>query len=189
MLQELFSAVDINPKICFIFTTAYDCYTHEAFEVYAVDYLVKPFDLDRIRRTVERIQELKADREQSCLTERPPSLPDRDHPKLKIQSNDRCSFVNIHDIILITREDRRTMIYATGGFIVHTYESLQELEGRLKNYHFFRCHKGFIINPEMVVEILPWGSKTYSVKLANTSVTALMTLEKLKEFQEKYCVI
>ena len=41
----------------------------------------------------------------------------------------------------------------------------------------------------MVVEILPWGSKTYSVKLAHTNVTALMTLEKVKEFQEKYCII
>jgi len=105
-----------------------------------------------------------------------------DEPKVKIQSNRRYSFVNIHDIILITRECRQTKIYVTGGPVIPTYESLSELDKRLKDYNFFRCHKGFIINSGMVIEIIPWGSKTYLVKLANINVTALMTLNKVKEF-------
>ncbi|SFR09734.1 LytR/AlgR family response regulator transcription factor [Desulfoscipio geothermicus] len=45
---------DINPQTILIFATAYDNHTHEAFEVYAYDYLVKPFKLDRIKKTMER---------------------------------------------------------------------------------------------------------------------------------------
>ncbi|VBB05129.1 Hypothetical protein LUCI_0336 [Lucifera butyrica] len=71
---------------------------------------------------------------------------------------------------------------------VQTYEPLQKLEDRLKEHNFFRCHKGFIINPDMVVEIIPWGNKTYLVKLANTKETALMTWDHVKEFQKRYCV-
>ena len=54
--------------------------------------------------------------------------------------------------------------------------------------NFFRCHKGYIINTDMVTEILPWGHKTYVAQLAKTKETALMTLEKAKEFRQKYCL-
>ena len=63
--REIF---DINPKIFFIFATAYNCYTQEAVEVYAFDYLVKPFNLERIRWTIKRIQALKANNKQSHCT-------------------------------------------------------------------------------------------------------------------------
>jgi two-component system LytT family response regulator len=110
------------------------------------------------------------------------------NPKLKILSNHQYNFVDIQDIILITREGRRTIIYAIDDLVIPTYESLQKLEERL-GHCFFRCHKGFIINPEMVTKILPWGSKTYLIKLAYIDVTALMTLGKVKEFQKRYWVI
>ena len=47
---------DINPQTILIFATAFDDHTHEAFEVYAFDYLIKPFKLDRIKKTMERIK-------------------------------------------------------------------------------------------------------------------------------------
>ena len=182
--KEIF---DINPKIFIVFATAYDSYTHEAFEVYAFDYLVKPFKLERIRQTMERIKKLKADREKTGFLARPVSQFQNENLKLKIQSNDRCHFVNIQDIILITRIERKTVIY-TKQDTIKTYESLQQLAERLKNCNFFRCHKGYIINKDMVTEILPWGNKTYIAKLANTKETALMTLEKAKEFRKRFCV-
>jgi two-component system, LytTR family, response regulator len=123
------------------------------------------------------------------MMKQPISLPERGNPKLEILSNNRYCFVDIQDIILITRENRRTIIYVTGALVIPTYESLKKLEERLPDFHFFRCHKAFIINPEKVTEILPWGSKTYLVKLANINITALMTQEKVEEFQERYWVI
>lgn len=67
-------------------------------------------------------------------------------------------------------------------------ESLGKLEQRLDNGTFFRSHKGFIISVEMVTEFNSWGNKTYLVKLMNTEETALATMEKAKEFLQKYCI-
>ncbi len=179
---------DINPKIFIVFATAYDSYTHEAFEVYAFDYLVKPFKLERIRQTIERIKELKADREKTVLLAQSVARSKKENLKLlKIQSNDRSYYINVQDIILITRIERKTVIY-TKQDTIKTYEPLQKLAEWLKDSNFFRCHKGYIINTDMVMEILPWGHKTYVVNLANTKETALMTLEKAKEFGKRYCV-
>jgi two-component system LytT family response regulator len=182
--QEIF---DIDPKIFIIFATAFDRYTHEAFQVYAFDYLIKPFNLGRIQQTMERIRELHAGREQASFFDRSAVQSGKKIFKLIVQSNDRCNFINIHDVILITRIERKTVIYTLQGCI-KTYEPLQQLGERLKSDNFFRCHKGYIINTDMVTEISPWGHKTYLVKLANTKETALMTLQKAKEFREKYCL-
>jgi DNA-binding LytR/AlgR family response regulator len=183
--KEIF---DINPRIFLVFATGFTCYAHEAFEVYAFDYLVKPFNLDRIRRTIKRIYDLKQEREQVGLLKREGTSFKNENPKLKVSSNEKSTFINIQDVILVTRNDRKTTIYVTGNKTVQTYETLQKLEERLNKYHFFRCHKGFIINPDMVMELSPWGSKTYLVKLANTKETALMTLENAKEFHKRYCL-
>lgn len=107
--------------------------------------------------------------------------------KLAIQVNNNSIFINPLDIIFITRKDRKSFIYTTQGtYAIH--ESLEKLEHRLNSETFFRCHKGFIINVEMVIEFNPWGNKTHLVKLANTSETALVTLDKAKEFRQKYCI-
>lgn len=183
--KEIF---DINPNIFLVFATGFNCYAREAFEVYAFDYLTKPFDLERVRQTVKRIKELKAEKEQVGLLKREKPLPREENLKLKVLSNDKSTFINVSDIIFITRNERKTMIYATGEMVVQTYEPLQKFEECLKKHRFFRCHKGFIINPDMVMELSPWGNKTYLVKLANTKETALMTLEHAKEFQNRYCL-
>ncbi|EGO65791.1 LytR/AlgR family response regulator transcription factor [Acetonema longum] len=183
--KEIF---DINPKIFLIFATGYSCYTHEAFEVYAFDYLLKPFNLTRVRQTVERIKASQKEREQVGLSRSGGMLHCRKPLKLRVSSNEKTTFIDIQDIILITRYERKTIIHLTGDNVVQTYEPLQQLEERLREFHFFRCHKGFIVNSDMVMEILPWGNKTYLVKLANTKETALMTLEHSKEFQRRYCL-
>jgi DNA-binding LytR/AlgR family response regulator len=183
--KEIF---DINPNIFLIFATGFNCYAREAFEVYAFDYLVKPFDLERIRQTVKRIKELKTEREQVAVLKRERTLCREENLKLKVLSNDKSTFINVSDIIFITRNERKTMIHITGDMVVQTYEPLLKFEESLEKHRFFRCHKGFIINPDMVMELSPWGNKTYLVKLANTKETALMTLEHAKEFQNRYCL-
>lgn len=179
---------EINVNIFLVFATGYNCYTHKAFDVYAFDYLVKPFNLERIKHTIQRIKKLKTVKDGNDLLKLESPLDKGDHIKLKIVSNDKSTYINISDIVLITRCNRKTMIYEVGDIVLQTYESLQDLIEKLGRYHFFRCHKSFIINPKMVRELSPWGNKSYLVKLANTKETALMTLECAKEFQNRYCI-
>lgn len=180
---------DISPKIFIIFATAYDNYTHEAFQVYAFDYLIKPFDLERIKRTVNRIIELKTERDNPSTVKEIQPLPDNcQSQKIMILSNEKCNLINIKDVILITREEQKTVIYTNQGSVFSTYENLKQIDERCNSTKLFRCHKGYIINVDFVTEIVPWGKKTYLVKMANTKENALITLGKLKEFREKYCL-
>ena len=108
--------------------------------------------------------------------------------KLDVQISNNIIFINPQEIIFITRKERKTVIYITGGTNYATNDSLEKLEQRLSSGTFFRCHKGYIVNVEMVKEFNPWGNKTYLVKLMHTDETALITLEKAKQFRQNYCI-
>lgn len=182
--REIF---DINPKIFIVFATAYDNYTHEAFQVYSFDYLIKPFKLERIHYTMQRISELKTVREKVHFQQISVNTVEQKNLKLILHSNEKSTYINIQDIILITRYERKSVLFTMQGNFT-SYEPLQKLEERLKGCNFFRCHKGYIINTDMVIEVSPWGNKTYLIKMANTKETALMTLEKAKQFNKMFCL-
>jgi len=175
--------LDINPKTIIIFATAHDKYMSDAFELYAFDYLVKPFKLDRVNQTLERIRRLS-----SNLSEQPVKqigTPNKALEKLVIKNKDGISFINMDEIILIQREDRSTAIYTTNERYI-TSDGLTELEERLDRSTFFRSHKSYIINLLMIHKIFPYGRWTYVVKLKNTDKDALLTHDRYEELQKLF---
>jgi two-component system LytT family response regulator len=169
---------DINPKTIFIFATAHEEYMPEAFQVYAFDYLLKPFKLDRLRQTLERISRSEARRDE--FTPAGPRPSPRAPEKLIIRNKEGVSLVDAAAIILIQREDRSTAIYTADSRFT-TSESLSELEERLDGSLFFRSHKSYIINLDALCRICPYGRWTYIVKLKGTDKDALLTHEKYEE--------
>ncbi|MCX7747712.1 MAG: LytTR family DNA-binding domain-containing protein [Clostridia bacterium] len=158
-----------NPEVFIIFATAYSNYMYDAFNVYACDYLIKPFDIQRIYQTLSRIKEKKEKALESAMGQK---------QKINICSNGITYCINTEDIVMVTRIGRRTYIYTTKQ-IISTYTKLSEIEN-LIGKNFFRCHKGYIINKAMIKEILPYGKKTYLVKLNYINETSLMTVENYK---------
>lgn len=173
--------LDINPKTMIIFATAHEEYMPEAFELYAFDYLIKPFKVDRIKQTLTRIKDLY----------KPADFTEEKHPvrqvkaldKLVIRNKEGISFVDMNEIILIQREDRSTVIYTSGERFV-TSDSLSDIEEKLDTAQFFRSHKSYIINLSMIHKIFPYGRWTYIVKLKNTDRDALLTHDRFEELQE-----
>ncbi|KLU60234.1 transcriptional regulatory protein YpdB [Peptococcaceae bacterium CEB3] len=106
--------------------------------------------------------------------------------KLAVQIRRDFFFVAPEDILFVTRKQRKTLIITVQGFTYATADSLEKLEGRLNDERFFRCHKGYLVNAAMVKAFSPWGKKTFLVSFAHTEETALATLDKAKEFREKY---
>ncbi len=173
--------MDINPKTIIIFATAHEEYMSDAFEVYAFDYLVKPFKLERVNQTLERIKSLSTN-----LNEQPIKQlcnPNRVLEKLVVKNKDGINFINMSEIILIQREDRSTAIYTTDERYI-TSDSLSDLEERLDSSIFFRSHKSYIINLLMIQKIFPYGRWTYVLKLKNTDKDALLTHERYEELQK-----
>lgn len=173
--------MDINPKTFIVFATAHDEYMPDAFELYAFDYLIKPFKIERIYQTMERIKSI-GDRKEN-IDIKQIIKHDKGLDKLIVKSKEGISFLDMNDIVMIQRENRSTVIYTFNeGFT--TSESLSDLEDRLDKAKFFRSHKSYIINLSLVDKIYPYGRWTYIVKLKSTEKDALLTHEKYTELEK-----
>lgn len=178
---------DLNPKTKIIFATAHDQYMSEAFEVYAFDYLVKPFLVERVNRTLSRIHNGMATQPTSNL---PKEIPcqvqqEKETSRLLIKGKESASFVETEDIILIQREERNTVIYTTEESYM-TSAALSELEKRLPPSRFMRSHKSYIINVSKIKRIEPYGRWTYIVLFKGFQKDALITAEKYEELKRRY---
>ena len=175
--------VDIDPKAVIIFATAHEEYMLDAFEVYAFDYLIKPFKVERLNQTLKRIKDAnveKSEYTENKLQDLPKTLE-----KLIIRNKEGISLVDMADIILIQREDRSTVIYTLQDRF-STSEGLSDLEYKLNRNLFFRSHKSYIINLGAVSKIYPYGRWTYIVKLKGTEKDALLTREKYEEITKLF---
>lgn len=182
------SIQDINPNTIVIFATAFDGYMSDAFEVYAFDYLVKPFKVERVVQTLERIRD-----RQTCRLNGEPEAPkaisaDRKmiDGRLMLHHREGVSFVDLNDILLVQREDRSTVLYTVGDGRYITGDSLGEMEERLPKDAFFRCHKSYIVNLNHIRDITPYGRWTYVIRLDGTKHDALITHEKYDELEQMF---
>ncbi len=175
---------DRDPACILIFATAHEEYMGDAFEVYAFDYLVKPFKLERLDRTLARVKEI---RDKQRAAEMPkPAIVRNAAGRLMLKHRDGVSFLSMNDIVLIQREDRATVLYAAGGRRYVAGETLSETEARLDPDVFFRCHKSYIINLSRIRDISPYGRWTYIVRLDGTDHDALITYEKYEELERMF---
>lgn len=176
---------DIDPRIFIIFATAHEQYMKDAFSLYAFDYLVKPFEVQRALDTLSRIRSIA----QGGELLQPVALPAQPAgvmaQKIMLRHREGISFVDKSAVLLIQRENRATVIYTADGKH-QTSESLGSLEERLGGHPFFRCHKSYIINLDAITHVYPYGRWTYLVKLAGIQQDALMTNEKYAELEKMF---
>lgn len=171
----------LNPKLKVIFATAHSEYMANAFEIYAFDYLVKPFDVERINRTLRRIQEhtLEYDNTEIVIQS------EKHSDKLMIKGKEQITFVDKEDIIFIERKECMTVI-VTKDEIYKTSVSLSSLEEKLNSREFMRCHKSYIISLHRITKIEPYGRWTYIVKFKGINESALMTSKCYDEIKKMF---
>lgn len=173
--------VDINPKTNIIFATAHEEFMPDAFEIYAFDYLTKPFKIDRIYKTLRKIKNINSDIGETINK----SFNDEEKilDKLVIKNKDGTSFIDKEDIVIIQRENRNTVIYTITDRYVSS-EGLGHLEEKLEEKTFFRSHRSYIINIAKLNKIEPYGRWTYIVKFKDSDMDALITHEKYEELEK-----
>ena len=170
---------EIDPKVKIVFATAHSEYMANAFEIYAFDYLVKPFDLERIGKTLNRIKE---------TTPASPVADRADSPheeKLLIRGKEEINLIDIKDIIMIERIDGVSRIVTKDEKYL-TSQSLSSLEEKLDTSRFMRCHKSYIIRVDAIKKLEVYGRWTYTVHLKDTDETALMTNQKYDEIKQRF---
>ena len=164
------------PDTYIVFSTAHDEYMGEAFEMYAFDYILKPFPIERVRNTLDRLASM-------LDKEKPAESTGIKLDKLLIKNRDGMSFVDIDEIMLVFREGSRTKI-VTKRNSYFTGMNLNELETKLEGDAFMRTHKSYIVNLKYIEQILPYGRWTHVVKLRGLREDALITHEKLQTLEE-----
>lgn len=174
---------DIDPKVKLIFATAHAEYMPEAFEVYAFDYLIKPFKVERVNHTLDRIKDLYQIDQNTEIDKI--VRYEKGLEKLLVKGKESMSFVDIKDIILVQREDNSTVIYTHKDSFT-TSESLTEVEDKLDKDQFIRSHKSYIINISQITKISPYGRWTYIVRFKDLDKDALITQEKYEEIKRMF---
>ena len=176
---------DRAPLTIIIFATGHEQYMGDAFEVYAFDYLLKPFKVERALRTLELI-------EMRLNGSQPAELPRRNAPakpapeRLMLRHKEGVAFIDLDSILLIQREERMSVIYTEDGEKYITSDTLSELEERLPEENFFRSHKSYIVNIDHIISITPYGRWTYVVKLRGTQRDALITHERFEVLEKLF---
>ena len=160
-LAEALMRLRKPPKI--IFVTAYDDYAIKAFEINAVDYLLKPVMEDRLDKAVEK---LRTAMEQKASVEK--VIKDRylsqKAKRLPLWKDDRIHLINPADVVFLECNEGETSIYTAKGVFMTT-ESMNHYEEILSGYGFYRCHRSFMVRLEAISEIIPWFNNTYQVKV------------------------
>lgn len=136
-----------------IFATAHEKYAVDSYKYEACDYILKPFDEFRfsiaLNRAIGRIEE----KGYSLNLQRIP-----------VEVEDGIAYVEIKDILFITREDRVTII-TTKNRVFNTNKTIKEYENSLNEYGFIRSHKSFLVNLKHVDELIDWFNGAYKLKL------------------------
>lgn len=188
-------AVEAEPEPLpqIVFATAYDQYAVRAFDVNAVDYVLKPFDRDRIVQAVERAKARLAGG-----TAGPPSGVQADSPiesqleallrllkaphgaehahqpaKLVVQAQNRLLLVSQADICFAAIDEGVIRI------VTRTFEgqskcrTLEELQEQLDSVHFWRAHRGYVVNIDHIREVVPWFKSSYQLRMNDKAQTEI----------------
>lgn len=175
---------ELHPKIKIVFATAHSEYMANAFEIYAFDYLVKPFNMERVIRTLKKLKESLPKSEEADSVDAIVQS-DRFKDKLMIKSKDQIFFVDTSEIIMLERIDGVTRI-VTKDEVFQSSASLSDMEAKLDPKEFFRCHKSYIINLSCISRIEPYGRWTFTVALKGCSGNALMTAQNYESLKELF---
>ncbi|GAB3261019.1 LytTR family DNA-binding domain-containing protein [Larkinella harenae] len=161
---------DHQPTV--VFTTAYDQYALQAFEVNAIDYLLKPFDDIRfgqaLVRAIERLNGQNQPKMEALLTHllnSQPPPPTRDFlSRILIKEQGRMYFVDLKDVEYLDADGNYVTLHtATGRHIL--YDSLTKLESRLDPNQFVRIHRSHIVNLAYIQEVETHFNGDYIVRL------------------------
>ncbi len=154
------------PRVIFI--TAHDQYAIRAFEVAACDYLLKPFDAERLSRSIDRVRELiavgrggiLARQLEALLAEQAERWPER----LAIRSGERIDLIPVAWIDFIESANNYVILHCGARQYVMA-ETLTALAAKLDPKRFIRVHRGRIVSTSKIVAIHPMFSGTYELEL------------------------
>jgi len=158
-----------------VFVTAFDSYAVKAFEVSALDYLLKPYDRERFERSLERARQLvetpgQHGRQLADLVSKARN-EERYARRLLVPSDGRSFFIATRDVVRLESDGNTVFVHGRGGKY-GLRATLESLESRLDPDQFARVHRSHIVNIDEIAEIHPWFHGDYKLRLRDGSEVA-----------------
>lgn len=147
LLQEL----DYVPEV--IFVTAYDEFALKAFEVNALDYIVKPVEESRLESAINKVSTKIKKHKKEQVENMDALIPN--NQQVFVKDGDKCWFVELSNIMLFESEGNYVRVYFDDNKPM-ILKSLNNLEKRLDNKTFFRANRQFIVNLKSIAEVKNW---------------------------------
>jgi two-component system response regulator LytT len=160
-----------------VFVTAYDEHAIQAFEVNAVDYLLKPVDANRLEGAVQRARRRRSEgRPLNDHLERIVQLVEGrqgQRNQVAVKAGERFLLVQADEIIFASMADESINIVT--GQIAGTcnFRTLDELQARLDPATFWRVHRSHLVNINKIKEIVPWFSRNYILRMKDAKATEI----------------
>jgi two-component system, LytTR family, response regulator len=162
----------------FVFATAFDHYAVHAFEVNAMDYLLKPIAKSRLEKTIEKIRKVleaagtthqKLDRLVQMMEDRPALQ----RAKVMVKSAGRLFLVDSDDVIFATIEDGVISIVTKDLEGQSNLKTVEELQGMLDANTFWRVHRSYLVNINRIKEIVPWFKSSFQLRMDDRKQTEI----------------
>ena len=177
---------DVEAGAQIVFVTAFDQHAIEAFEVNAVDYLLKPVDPARLDTAVQRARRRIAAERQPGAADAPSLVPDQlekllqlvserqsRRERLAVKVGERLLLVQAEEIIHASLADETITIVTSQFTGTSNYRTLDDLQARLDPGVFWRVHRSHLVNINMIKEIVPWFSRNYILRMKDEKATEI----------------
>jgi two-component system, LytTR family, response regulator LytT len=166
-----------------VFATAYDQYAVRAFEVNAVDYLLKPFDRKRVLQTIEKAQaritspvesasDAKLDALLRLMGEQTPA-PKSNTGKVIVRAQNRLLLVDQREICFASIEAGDISVVTSSVEGHSNCRTLEELLDQLNPEAFWRAHRSYVVNIQHIREVVPWFKSTYQLRMDDPKKTEI----------------
>jgi two-component system LytT family response regulator/two-component system response regulator LytT len=163
------------PKI--VFSTAFDQYAVKAFEVSALDYILKPFDKKRVFQAVEKARKTQdADAAPNEKLDTLVKLLEQQKPqttKVLLKANNRLFLVDQKDICYASIEDGVITVVAQSMEGQSNCRTLEELLTSLDTNLFWRAHRSYLVNINRIKEVVPWFKSSYQIRMDDKKQTEI----------------
>jgi two-component system LytT family response regulator len=180
---EMLKQVDDVPQVIFI--TAYDEHALKAFELQAIDYILKPIDPERLNQAIKKVQSEHAEIDDFDFTARANKLLEP-NDKVFIKDGEKCWFIELNRIRMLESDGNYVKVYFD-QFRPMVLRSLNNFETRLNPEHFFRANRKFMINLNHVIAIETWFNGGLKVELSKGEKVEISRRQAIR-FKEVFSI-
>lgn len=190
---ELLQRLEKYPPV--IFTTAFDEYALKAFEVYSIDYLLKPIESERLEKALEKLEKIGAKPVEAAqsieklladFSSKFPTKPKRAAEKIASRIGGKVQILDASEITHFFAQDKLTFAKSAEGKEFPLDFSLNELEEKLDSRTFLRVHRSTIVNLDYIEEVHGWFSGKVLIRLKDRQKTEIIVARDRVKFLKDF---